>query len=345
MSLLSTSLLADLTREAEQADVSTDFPGSWSALLESKALTWILPQEQGGIGGIERMVRLEKVAGACATTALILTQHDTAVRLLMNSPNEALTSTLFDRISSDQLTLTVGVAQLTTSGQHRPPVLIATPTASGFRLDGKAPWVTAADRAQGIVVGAVLPDHRQILAFIDGSRYGLQIAPPTPLAALSGSRTATITFDGYPIDAHHLVAGPMTQVMGTSGGGGLDTSCVALGLGGAATAWIYSETLKRPELLPAFETFIGEADDLRNELHRLTSESSGTDSVHALRIKSTLFALRATQACLVAARGAGFVPPHPAARWARQAHFCLVWSCPKNVSEGVLEGLVKAHFK
>jgi hypothetical protein len=41
--------------------------------------------------------------------------------------------------------------------------------------------------------------------------------------------------------------------------------------------------------------------------------------------------LRATQAALVAAKGAGYVAGHPAGRWCREAMFFLVWSCPQPV--------------
>ena len=40
-----------------------------------------------------------------------------------------------------------------------------------------------------------------------------------------------------------------------------------------------------------------------------------------------------------AAKGAGFVRPHPAQRWARQALFFLVWSCPRPAAEALLEEL------
>jgi hypothetical protein len=39
------------------------------------------------------------------------------------------------------------------------------------------------------------------------------------------------------------------------------------------------------------------------------------------------------------AKGTGFVLPHPAQRWARQAHFFLVWSCPQPAAEGLLADL------
>ena len=41
--------------------------------------------------------------------------------------------------------------------------------------------------------------------------------------------------------------------------------------------------------------------------------------------------LRATQAALGAAKGAGFVSGHSAGRWCREALFFLVWSCPQSV--------------
>jgi hypothetical protein len=43
---------------------------------------------------------------------------------------------------------------------------------------------------------------------------------------------------------------------------------------------------------------------------------------------------------LLVAKGAGFVATHPAQRWARQALFFLVWSCPPQVAEELLEELL-----
>jgi alkylation response protein AidB-like acyl-CoA dehydrogenase len=49
--------------------------------------------------------------------------------------------------------------------------------------------------------------------------------------------------------------------------------------------------------------------------------------------------LRATQTALTAAKGAGFLKQHPAQRWARQAMFFLVWSCPRPAAEATLSYL------
>jgi hypothetical protein len=68
-------------------------------------------------------------------------------------------------------------------------------------------------------------------------------------------------------------------------------------------------------------------------------EASPADVI-ALRVECTLLALCATQTALVAAKGTGFVAPHPAQRWARQALFFLVWSCPRPAAEGILARLL-----
>jgi alkylation response protein AidB-like acyl-CoA dehydrogenase len=50
-----------------------------------------------------------------------------------------------------------------------------------------------------------------------------------------------------------------------------------------------------------------------------------------LRARANSIALRTTQAALAAAKGSGYVVGHPAGRWAREALFFLVWSCPQGV--------------
>ena len=55
-----------------------------------------------------------------------------------------------------------------------------------------------------------------------------------------------------------------------------------------------------------------------------------------LRRRANSLALRASQAALAAAKGAGYVVGHPAGRWCREALFFLVWSCPAPVVQANL---------
>src|SRR5262249_26216432 len=75
---------------------------------------------------------------------------------------------------------TVGLSQLTTSRRHGARALRAgEPDGTGVvRVDGVIPWVTAAARADVLVIGAVHDDGRQVLAAVPSGRPGPTGRPP-----------------------------------------------------------------------------------------------------------------------------------------------------------------------
>jgi hypothetical protein len=75
-----------------------------------------------------------------------------------------------------------------------------------------------------------------------------------------------------------------------------------------------------------------------DRLHTLARSTNNEDTL-ALRVDCTRLVLKATQAALAVAKGTGFVVPHPAQRWVRQAQFFLVWSCPQPVAGALLDEL------
>jgi alkylation response protein AidB-like acyl-CoA dehydrogenase len=136
-----------------------------------------------------------------------------------------------------------------------------------------------------------------------------------------------------------VLAGPTENVLGKLGGGGLDTSCLAIGLASACAEFIRKEAEMRPELMAIAKRYGDAVSKNRGRLHELAEWIADPDQTLALRLECTKLALRVTQACLMIAKGNGFVAPHPAQRWVRQASFFLVWSCPRPVAEGVLADL------
>jgi alkylation response protein AidB-like acyl-CoA dehydrogenase len=334
-------LTATLEQLADAADRAPDWPvASWDALRRAGVPRWSVPREYGGdaLGPAELLRGAETLAAACLTTAFILSQRDAAVRRLLVGPDH-LTRRYLPRLAAGETFLTVGLSQLTTSRQHGGPALRATPTPAGYRLDGDIPWVTGADRAEAIVTGATLPDGRQLLAVLPTDRPGVQIGPPMELAALYGSRTCAIRCEGVELAAESVLAGPVEHVLGQVGGGGLETSALALGLAGAAIDYLRDEASRRPNLRVAADRFAAARRAVRGRLEGLLAQPSA-DAVLALRTDCTQLAVRAAQAALVVAKGAGFVAPHPAQRWARQALFFLVWSCPRPVSTDILAELM-----
>jgi hypothetical protein len=159
------------------------------------------------------------------------------------------------------------------------------------------------------------------------------------LAALAGSRTSLVQCQDVVLQADEMLAGPMEKVLGTGGGGGLETSCLAIGLAGAALDFLRPEKGVRAEIGATLLELDPMLNALRRRLHQAAVDAPDPERILQLRADSTLFVLRATQTVLLAVKGTGFVAPHPAQRWARQALFFLVWSCPRSVSDGVRAGL------
>jgi alkylation response protein AidB-like acyl-CoA dehydrogenase len=169
--------------------------------------------------------------------------------------------------------------------------------------------------------------------------------------ALAGSITSEIQCQQVELDRKWLLAGPAERVMtqGKGGTGGIETSCLALGLVGSAIDYLRKESDNRHDLRPSVERFDAELQELRNEMFRLAEGkpsnnsrqvNSAADAAIALRGRANTLVLRATQTALTAAKGAGFLRQHPAQRWARQAMFFLVWSCPRPAAEATLSYLV-----
>jgi alkylation response protein AidB-like acyl-CoA dehydrogenase len=230
---------------------------------------------------------------------------------------------------------------LTTSRQHGKPALIARESGDAFVLDGVIPWVTGAAHADHLVIGAVTDKGEQILAVLPSKLPGVHVGPPLDLMALQGSLTAEVRLDRVTLERRWLLAGPAANVMATgrSGPGGLETSCLALGLAGAAIDHVAHEATQRPDLASTAANLEQERKALRQSLHQFAQDGGTAADASALRTDANSLVLRASQVALTISKGAGFLRDHPAQRWARQALFFLVWSCPRPTTEATLAHL------
>jgi butyryl-CoA dehydrogenase len=127
--------------------------------------------------------------------------------------------------------------------------------------------------------------------------------------------------------------------VGRGGTGGLETSALALGLAAAALRYLAEEAEARPELNFISDRLQQAYERIRQQMHEMVQDSGGADQTSALRARANSLVLRATQAALTASKGTGFLRQHPAQRWARQALFFLVWSCPRPAAEATLAEL------
>jgi butyryl-CoA dehydrogenase len=348
-SLLDEGVLAALAANADRADMEAGWPAaSWELLRSAGVLGWSIPQAFGGrdLGTVDLLAGYERLAGACLTTTFILSQREAAVRRLRANANQQQQARYLPALAAGSHLMSVGLAQLTTSRQHQAPALVATPTgANHYRLDGVIPWVTAADQCNTLVVGATLPDRRQLLLLLPVAHPGVTAEPPLRLAALVGSRTALVRCSDVELASDHILAGPVEGVLGAGKGGvgGLETSCLALGLAGAAIDYLAAEARVRPDLSEAAARFEQARRALRARLWDLAAQKAEGAALVQIRVGCNRLVLKATQTALLAAKGTGFVAGHPAQRWARQALFFLVWSCPRPAAEGMLAELLPSE--
>lgn len=327
-----------LEKHAAEADAVSSWPAaSWEALRRCGALGWIIPRQYGG-AGLDPPALLEgyqHLAGACLTTCFLLSQRDSACRRLLNSGHEEMCRRLLPGLASGQSFVTVGLAQLTTSRQHVRPVLTAQlDDDGGVRLNGVMPWVTGAPRADFFLTGVVHDDGRQMLLVVPRDTPGLSVGPPMELMALQGSLTAEVRCAEVRLERTWVLAGPADKMLaGGRGAGGLETSGLALGAAKSAIAYLEKEATKRTEWQARAAACGQSWSALQDQLRRLAREGADAHAASHLRAKVNALVLRSTQFALAAAKGSGFLRSHPAQRWARQALFFLVWSCPAPALE------------
>jgi len=330
-------LCSQLSELSGQLKTGQDWPGEQlQKCANAGVFRWFIAQEQGGLGWSDTdVVRgYLELASACLTTTFVITQRTGACRRIANSPNQAIKDHLLSDLLRGRTFATVGISHLTTSRQHvGQPVLQATPTDDGYRLDGYSPWVTGAKEADWLVVGATLPEGLQILFAIDATTQGVQVGQPAELVGLSASQTGPVTFEGAFVPNSQLLSGPAEDVMKKGKGantGGLETSTLAVGLSTAAYRFLLEQQTKRDELTVPVDRLGEELEALREDL---LAAASGVPKCNPqdVRARANSLVLRMTQAALSSAKGAGYLESHPVGRWCREALFFLVWSCPTGV--------------
>ncbi|MEN1680739.1 MAG: acyl-CoA dehydrogenase family protein [Planctomycetota bacterium] len=338
-----TTLCEQLAGKAGATDAAGKWPEEQLRLCgEAGVYRWFLPRDVDGLAWDDADVVRGYLAlsAACLTTTFVITQRTSACRRFAGSDNTALKGRLLRPLSTGKAYATVGISHLTTSGRHLArPRVEAVRVDGGWQLSGVVPWVTGADHAQHILLGATIvedgePTTNEVLLALPTSAEGVEVPPPFQLIGVSASHTGMVNLKNAFVEDGMLVAGPCEQVLAASGrgisAGGHETSTLALGLASAAIDYLQSEAANRPDLDEAATRFGAEHAELVDELLAI-ARGEPACSTQELRTRANSLVLRATQATLSAAKGAGYVAGHPAGRWCREALFFMVWSCPQPV--------------
>ena len=340
-----------LCRELQGLCAEADQTGRWPEdairfLAESGAIEWYVPRAYGGQEWDETSLSKAYLAlsEAFLSATFILTQWAGACRRIAGCENESLKERLLPGLLTGETFATVGISHLTTSRRHLArPALTAEKVEGGYLLNGYAPWVTGAEKADRVVTGAVLlendePTPLQMLVAAPTDNTAVKTPEPFSMVALTSSRTGPVEFDGLMIGEEDVVAGPVEEVMKSGVGakpGGTQTSALALGSARASIRILEREALRRPELEEVAQAMLAEHKEAISHLEASCTQEP-TCSTEALRQKANSLVLRASQAALTATKGAGYLGDAPAGRLCREALFFLVWSCPAPVQNANL---------
>lgn len=342
--------LAELTERlaalAEHYDTHSCWPQrSLDILAAAGGWRWALPAKWGGAGfGTRQLVEAyEAVARGCVATALVLTQRDGACDLIATSGNQKLKQRLLRAYARAERFTSIGVAQLTTSRRGGKPALRARRSGRDFVLDGVVPWVSGAEQCDEIVVGAVLPDGRQLIACVPCEDPGVTVEPAMKLMALGASCTSRVRCRAVRVTPAEIVREPAELALTMRAPvKPLVVSAVGSGLAGALHDRLTHSAVPG-ELQPYLRPLTRAYQRLRRELLDAAGQADraqdGFDA-GAIRVGINELVTKLAVAYLTVSKGTGYAHPHPAERLLREAMFFLVWSAPGDVQAGTLRALV-----
>lgn len=241
---------------------------------------------------------------------------------------------------------------------------VATPTATGYRLDGAKQWITSGDRAGVIVVWARTPSEgpRSISAFaVRGGTPGLTAGRHEDKLGLRGSSTVALALDGVEIDdASRLgaVGDGMRIALRALDGGRIGIGSQALGIGFAALDAARSYAKQRQQFgqaladfqaiqfmladtqteLEAARLLVLRAAWLKDQGRAFTREAS------MAKLYATEAAWRATDRALQIHGGYGYTKDFPVERYLRDVRVTRIYEGTSEVqriviARALLEGM------
>ena len=311
---------------------------SWLALKVSTKL--------GGSGLGELDYRLLQVELARASGALtfLQTQHQSAAQMLAKSQNQSLQKLVPD-MATGKLLIGVGFSHLRRRGI---PMIAATETATGYQITGEVPWITGYNFFDRFILGAALPDGRElygILPFKNQSqqRSSIIISQPMKLMAIAATNTVSAKITQWHLDSEAVVViKPSGSIHHSSRNNILHHGWYALGCAYAGLD-ILSFLAPKKQLdfiQEAWQSLNLEAEQKKAQAINLASNNTPYESRLKLRAQLIDLAQRCSMAAVIASSGAANYFGSNAARVYREALLFSVSGQTTNLMEASLKKLI-----
>jgi isovaleryl-CoA dehydrogenase len=181
-------------RTAAEVDQSGEFPRkSMDALAAAGFLGLLSSPEVGGAGGslAEAAEVVERVAGACGSTAMVLLMHYSAVSALEAYAPRPVR----EAIAEGRHLSGLAFSESGTRSHFWAPMSTATPDGDGVRLNARKSWVTAAGEADSYVWSSrpMAAGGPMTLWHVPASTPGVRVAGSFDGLGLRGNASKPVT--------------------------------------------------------------------------------------------------------------------------------------------------------
>ena len=321
------------------------------ALMQMGDRSWLglkAPIELGGTGLSEAEYRRLQISMARTSGALtfLQTQHQSAVAKLAQSENRVLHREFFPHVVKGDRLIGVGFSHLRRSGT---PIMQAQEKGSGYLLTGKVPWVTGYKIFSHFILGATLPDGRELYAVlplqdeVQATGGKITVDRPMELIAVTATNTVSVNLDSWLLTGDRVVTiNPAGAIHTSSRRNILNHGFFALGCAYAGLD-ILQTVAEKKQL-----EFLSESwQTLSEETARQTERAiAAIDDRHTtyqqklrLRVEAIALAQRCSQAAVIASSGAANYLNSSAGRVDREALLFTVSGQTTDVMEATLKNL------
>ena len=346
---LADTLFRPQAQAADQGDIHGQVASNVRMLAENGYFGLGISPEYGGLGADEATRReyTELMASACGVTAFVQQQLHAGGGFVGGGRSLALKSEKLPRFASGEELCGVAFSHLRRSG---PPMVTAERVPGGYRVSGKAPWVTGWGLLDSFILGAVrLPENDHIYFYVpkSGNEAALQPGPAIPLVVMNASDTVEVTLDSLFLPDEYVLYERPAEALKRGDFCGI-TGHVFLPLGCARGSVIALRALAEQR---RSETFTHAADEFQQEINTCRADAlqwSGAcaeqpeykDRALLARASAITLATRAAHAVVTATGGGAHLLSSPAQRLLRESIFYTTTAQTSDVQSATLDLLI-----
>lgn len=198
-------VVAPSAGEVDQAGI---FPrAAIHALGKAGLLGLISASEVGGMGQAQRAAAavIERLAGACASTAMVVCMHYAATAVIeAYGPREVR-----EAIAAGRHLSTLAFSEVGSRSHFWAPLSSATASSGHIRLDAQKSWATSAGQADSYVWSSrpLAADGPSTIWLVPSTAAGLRVPAPFDGMGLRGNASSPIIAEGVVVE-HAAMLGP-----------------------------------------------------------------------------------------------------------------------------------------